>query len=357
MVVVAAKPKFRKQNVDERTARDCWVEGARRLSEEGRLAWLLGMGLQEALDGMMEHELAIDAPTAVDRLRSLVWKAMDPALLPGFTLAAGQPQSRPPKKAENSRHHEREASSFSWPQVCTSRLAGHNYPVIFVGAKQIRGKWASLALGVDLHGRKHVLGGRDDADSAALLADLAGRGLSASSGLLIVTDGSPRLDEAARKAWQGRAQLQHCLYRLRRDLQDHTPVDLHPMIEARMAGACREQFQEAKAALDELLVRFRTAHPGAASRLERSIGPGLSVARLEVGGVLREHLQTLGVLRAAWDRATRFGDGSARGLEAVTSGLGEWLERSHRLRGHTALASVVDRMLQATQELGDSCAK
>jgi hypothetical protein len=42
-------------------------------------------------------------------------------------------------------------------------------------------------------------------------------------------------------------------------------------------------------------------------RLRRSLHPALSVAHMRVEGILRQQLQTIGVLRVAWEQAVRLG--------------------------------------------------
>ena len=329
-------------------SKDVWLEGARQLSEEGRLAWLLGEGIQQAFRWAANGEMPLDAAVAKTRLTALVHSAVAPP------VGAAPTPGTPPQDVQNLSNHPKTKTRrplgtgipFSWTRTSTKRLNDRNYPVIFIDARQIRGRWASLALGVDLQGRKHILGGRDDADVVTLLLDLARRDLSAKNGLLVVTDGNPRLEEATQRIWKGRAYLQHCLIQLRSDLQDRTPAELHPLIKDSIDVVQKKPAPRAKEILAQLLNRFEVDHPGAASRLRRSFRSALNVAYMPVEGTLRRQLQTIGPLRVVWEQASQMGNRSASGLEALIPGIGPWLERSHRLRGHRALPDLVELLLK-----------
>ena len=329
-----------------------WIEGARQLSEEGRLAWLLGQGLQEALASIArEGGSAEDGATVAAQLRT--WVTTASRAVTSLSMDSRPPEvsaTRSTRATTKSRTVKKSASVFSWSHACTQRLDDRSYPVVFVGTMQIRKAWASLALGVDLNGNKHVLGGRDDTDVASLISDLAVRGLASQEGLLAVTDGSRRLDEAIERTWKGRARVQHCLYRLQRDLRDHAPDTERAVIERAFEAARRLPADEAQMALEDLHEQLRVAHPGASARMERSLKPALTVARLGVSDRLREQLQIQGVLRSACEQALKRGNQSATGLEAITSGLGAWLERARRFYDREALPTLAERLRGINQE-------
>lgn len=196
---------------------------------------------------------------------------------------------------------------FSWRDASTRRLDDRAYPVVFIGARQVRGAWCSLALGVDLQGNKHALGGRDDAQSASLLDELATRGLGAKEGLLVVTDGGRRVDDAVNRGWRGQALTQHCLYRLRQDLLAHVSEQEHPFVEQSLDTVRLQTVDEGRAALQSLHRRLETDFPGAAARLGRSVNAALTVARLGVSPLLRKYLQIQGMIRFAFERSVNGG--------------------------------------------------
>lgn len=331
-----------------------WLEGARQLSEEGRLAWLLGQGLMQALDVVSRQEATAPNPAAVlTQLRGWV------QVTPGNRALAQDPLSNAAGMRGNSaggktkllkRKQAKSTTPFSWRHASTRRLDDRAYPIVFVGSQQVRGVWCSLALGVDLKGNKYALGGREDAQSASLLADLAARGMGAEEGLLVVTDGGRRVDEAVNRHWRGQARIQHCLYRLRRDLLAHVPESEHPRVEQAVDTASRQPFPEARAALQALHRRLEPDYPGASERLGRSLAAALTVASLGVSPLLRKYLQIQGMIRVAFERAVQWGDISGRGLDAVASGLGSWLQRTRRFYAQHELPQLAEQLRRASEE-------
>lgn len=319
-----------------------WLDGARRLSEEGRLAWLLGQGLTQALGAVDGQEGSkVDPAAVVAQLRS--WVQKTPENTTALAPSAGPRGHHVHGKTKQSKR-KAAASTFSWQYAATRRLEDRAYPIVFVGARQVRGSWCSLALGVDLQGNKHVLGGRDDAQSAALLGELAARGLGADDGLLVITDGNRRLDEAVESHWRGQARVQHCLYRLRHDLQAHAPAAEHPFIEQALHSASLQNPEEARSALEALHQRLDSNYPGAAKRLSRSLDAALTAANLGTGPLLRKYLQIQGMLRSAFERSVQWGGVSGNGLAAVTAGLGVWLQRTRRFQAQSELPQLAKRL-------------
>src|SRR5690625_4044037 len=167
-----------------------WLEGARQLSEEGRLAWLLGQGLTQALNTVSGQRAAAPDPAAVlAQLRGWTQSAPDNATAWQVTpsdAAARHGSNVQSKSKPVGRKKTKRTAPFSWRDASTRRLDDRAYPVVFIGSRPVRGSWCSLALGIDLQGNKHALGGREDAQSFALLEEIATRGLGAEDGLLVV---------------------------------------------------------------------------------------------------------------------------------------------------------------------------
>lgn len=331
-----------------------WLEGARQLSEEGRLAWLLGRGLVQALESIDGQQgTKYNPSTVLTQLRD--WVQMTPGNAAALQAHASHNGSRRENGADDKskrikRKEPVSTAPFSWQHASTRRLEDRAYPVVFIGAQQVRGVWCSLALGVDLQGNKYLLGGREDAQTITLLAELATRGLSADDGLLVVTDGSRRLDEAVDNHWRGQARVQHCLYRLRQDLLAHCPESEHTFIEQALHTASHQTPGEGRAALQALHQRLRPHYPGAAERLERSLNAALTVACLEISPLLRKYLQIQGMIRVAFDRGMEWGDKSGRGLHALFAGLNSWLQRTRRFYARHELPQLAERLRLVGEE-------
>ena len=70
-----------------------------------------------------------------------------------------------------------------------------------------------------------------------LLADLQARGLSTTTGVLVVIDGSKALAAGVRRVFGEDAEVQRCTLHKRRNVSDHLPKDLQKTIDRRVAGA------------------------------------------------------------------------------------------------------------------------
>jgi transposase-like protein len=101
-----------------------------------------------------------------------------------------------------------------------------------------------------------------------LLADLQGRGLDATRGLLVVIDGAKALASAVGSVFGEFALIQRCTVHKRRNVTEHLPEAERGRIDARLARAFSDPdpakgLRAARALAGEL----ERTHPGAAASL------------------------------------------------------------------------------------------
>src|SRR4029453_14829321 len=87
-----------------------------------------------------------------------------------------------------------------------------------------------VALAITADGTKVPVGLWEGATENAtvvrhLLADLAGRGLDATDGLLVVIDGAKALSAAVTAVFGAQAAIQRCTFKKRRNGAEHLPED------------------------------------------------------------------------------------------------------------------------------------
>lgn len=70
-----------------------------------------------------------------------------------------------------------------------------------------------------------------------LLADLVGRGLDTSGGLLVVIDGAKALAAGVHKVFGDQALVQRCTLHKRRNVKDHLPKDQGGFVDRKLAQA------------------------------------------------------------------------------------------------------------------------
>lgn len=151
------------------------------------------------------------------------------------------------------------------------------------------------AVGVDVEGRKHVLGlwegaTENGASCTALLEDLVERGLDTERAILVVIDGSKALKKAVRSVFGERARIQRCQTHKKRNVLDQLPKSMRESVKAAMNEAYRTRDPErARRLLENLARRLRREHPGAAASLEEGLEETLTVK----GFGLEENLERI----------------------------------------------------------------
>ncbi len=123
-----------------------------------------------------------------------------------------------------------EASREKLQELMERPLGELRLCAVLIDGTPFRDRQMIVALGVNVDGRKTVLGLREGATENAavvseLLGDLAGRGLDFSVPRLYVLDGGKALAAAVRRHAGEAAMLQRCQVHKRRNVVDHLPEE------------------------------------------------------------------------------------------------------------------------------------
>lgn len=352
-----SKGQRKKSPSDIQSPTQAWSRGASRLIEQGKLMWLLGEGLNAVLEAQSQGVTPPDEAglvgTAFNWIQS-AWTGLGvPAGNPFVGVLSRKVVAVPtPGKAPNQRGpspNERPSNLM----LALGDLAAVSCPVLWIGSREVAGRWASMALAAGTDGLRRVLaikeGSVREQDVAeGLLADLVRRGLHVGTGLLIVSEGSRTLDQALAQAGSGSIQVAHCLSRLHSDVIGHFPEATQAQRGKELSAAWSLPPTEASALLQDLVTRWSAEAPGAAERLGRSLDASLTVARLGVGSPLKERLESAGTLRMAFKKAARWAStGSGRPTLSIDSA---WLERTRRLAGWRGLDLLAHTLHSLPQE-------
>jgi len=334
--------------VGRRQALKQWDEAACRLAEEGQLLWLVGQGLHLALSAAELSPQGVPPPP-IEALRDWANRTIcslglvrREAELRGYevgrtALPAAGPSPSPRASDDGDGRAGSAADSVA-------------VPVVWVASQTVRGRWVTLAVGVDLQGHKKMLSLQEGSTSdpvvtRGVLQTLATQ-TTPGTGLLLVTDGSRTLDAAVADLGDSGIRVAHCRWCLRQEVIAHVARDMRQDITEALDRAWQQPIEAARVSLRSLALSLRRSHPGAAERLERSLEASLQVAVLGVRPPLRDHLEVAGVVRMAIMKALKWGQSTAVGVAAVKAGLSQWQRRTNRLIGHGALPALV----QALQE-------
>ena len=122
------------------------------------------------------------------------------------------------------------------------RLDTLDLPVIMIDGIHFADRVVLIALGIDDHAGKHILGIREGSSEAArvvtaLLSDLIERGLDAQRARLWVIDGGKALRRAITQTFGAAALVQRCQEQKRRNVLDHLPKTLHASVNRALRDA------------------------------------------------------------------------------------------------------------------------
>jgi len=165
---------------------------------------------------------------------------------------------------------------------------------LFIDGIQIADHTIVVALGVDAAGEKHVLDLREGSTEnaaicTALLANLIERGLPTDRALLFVIDGGKAIRKAIRDTYGALAPVQRCVIHKRRNVMDHLPEGLRPLVGRKLDEAWgTEDPDAAERKLRSLAASLDESHPGAADSIREGLEETLTIARLGLSPALRK---------------------------------------------------------------------
>lgn len=177
-------------------------------------------------------------------------------------------------------------------------LGGLELAAVMIDGLAFREHVVLCALGIDVHGNKHVLGLQEGATEnavacTALLANLRGRGLRTDRALLVVIDGGKALAKAVRDVFGPLALVQRCQVHKMRNVLEHLPENKRGGIRKAMYDAYRSRSAStARRLLNNLERTLRKNHPGASASLREGLDETLTVLDFGLGATLERSLST-----------------------------------------------------------------
>lgn len=167
-------------------------------------------------------------------------------------------------------------------------------------------------IGIDMNGRKHVLGlhlGATENEIVCrdLLRELIERGLNSAEKYLFVIDGSRALAKSIRAAFGQDAAIQRCQEHKIRDVQSYVPAKLRAELRSKMQAAYNQKTE--KAALNRLAqIRWQLSliSEAAVTSLTEGMLETLTVHRLGLTGFLRQSLRTTNIMESTFSSVRRY---------------------------------------------------
>jgi len=183
---------------------------------------------------------------------------------------------------------------------------------IFIDGVHVGGSQSIAAIGVDVNGRKHVLGLRLGASENEvvcrdLLRDLVLRGLDADGYYLFIIDGSKALASAIRTVFGPNALIQRCQEHKIRDVEAYLPFRQRASFRQKMIAAYAQKTERsALNKLSKLQTEVGLVSQKAVTALTEGLHETLTVHRLSVTGSLRTSLRTTNIIESAFSSVRRY---------------------------------------------------
>ena len=190
---------------------------------------------------------------------------------------------------------KRSSVSRHWKAATAKELEGlmerpipKDLLVLMIDSKFFGGDCLVAAIGVDLQGRKHVLGiwhGATENSTVVkgLLEDLVSRGLESERKMLIVLDGAKALRKAVQMVWGERGLVQRCRVHKLRNVLDQLPEEKKAQAGWRLRAAwAKKDPKAAEKDLRQTAAWLETSWPMAAASLLEGLEETLTLQKLNL---------------------------------------------------------------------------
>jgi transposase-like protein len=226
-------------------------------------------------------------------------------------------------------------------------------PVILLDGIHLGDHVLVVALGIDITGKKHVLGvveGTTESEEVckSLLRNLINRGLRVERARLFVIDGGKGLRKAIRTVFGEWALVQRCQVHKARNVLEHLPERQRVWVRASLMRAwSAPTVGRARDLLRTLAGKLYGDHPGAANSIEEGLDETLTLIRLGLVGALHRSLRSTnpienlqGSIRRVTRNVKRWKGGSMA-LRWTVSAVLDAEKSFRRLKGHRDMPRFV----------------
>lgn len=210
-----------------------------------------------------------------------------------------------------------------------------------------------VALGIDVHGGKHILGMHEGATEngpacTALLTELRDRGMPTDRSILVVIDGGKALRKAVGDVFGKKALVQRCQVHKCRNVVEHLPDGMHTNTERVIRQAYKtKEIDRARRQLENLARTLKNDYPSAAASVLEGLEETLTIKQFNLPDALTRTLSTTNPIeninsgiRRVCRRVTTWKGGKMI-LRWVGAALVEHSRGFRRLRGHAGMRALV----------------
>lgn len=251
-----------------------------------------------------------------------------------------------------------EASEEQLRQLNERRWDAVELLVIYCDGQRFGDHHIISAVGVDLQGRKHVLGMEPGATENAasvkrLFTRLRDNGLKTDQKYLFVIDGAKALAAAIHEVFGAEQPVQRCRKHKERNVLAELPREQHANAQSLLRAAWKSQHADDGIKRVEQLARFyERDHPQAAQSLREGINEMFTLQRLQIPPIMHKCLATTNLIESPQSGVRRRTLKISRWRDqdmALRWAASAWLateKHFHKVDGHQqlwALANILGR--------------
>lgn len=228
---------------------------------------------------------------------------------------------------------------------------------IFIDGYHIAGEIFIVALGLDIHGVKKILGfwqgaTENHAICQELLHDLEKRGLYLHDGIIYITDGGKGIIKALQQRYGKRLIHQRCTIHKDHNLQKHLPKKYRQEAHNRYRNALNcFKYEDAKQELKKLQEWLEKINPSAAESLKEGQEELLTVHRLQVPPLLRRTLYSTNPIESMFSHVSWL-HGNLKNMKSGSKMIRRWLatallqsEKKFRIiKGYLSIKEVREKI-------------
>ena len=219
-----------------------------------------------------------------------------------------------------------------------------------------------VALGVDVAGKKQVMGFREGSSEraevcSALLDDLARRGIRTDRTILTVLDGAKALRSAVRTMWGKTSPIQRCQIHKLRNVMSHLPDKYHPEFTRKMQAAYKMRTHgDAKRALETIIKELTFINHDASESLAEGLEETLAIHALDLPAVLRTSFASTNMIESTFARSrstmrnVKRWKNSLQKHRWLAATLREGEKKFRKLKGYRSLPLLVNALRLIDQQ-------
>ena len=235
----------------------------------------------------------------------------------------------------------------------TTPLGDRSFPIIMIDGIVLGDHTVLMALGIDIEGKKQVLGVREgDTENSrvakALLRDLVARGLDSERARLFVIDGAKALRSAIRKVFGDLGVVQRCQLHKQRNVLGHLPEGMQASVKSILQEAWGlSDAKLARARLERLASSLEADHPGAADSVREGLEETLTLQGLGLEGTLYRKLRSTNMIEnlnsgiTAYSKNVKRWQGGSMVLRWVSAAIVEAEKKFRRVQGWRDIEKLV----------------